>query len=285
MSTVDPRVARAEREQRAQGSPGQALLATLYSLLALAAGSSAAYGFICVMDGFRLMSINGIFDSWDSPLKMTWPFFLFPGIFGLIIFRSLANRAAMRFGGGYGKFLRAFPFSSFGVLVVTACAPFLMTAPSTVGVNEDPTFNNPEAWGLVSWIWYWAPYVAPVLVFIWVIIMLISGIRGIRKGNRATNLVQFGTRTTGRVIEVTGGNTEINGMPLITLSVQFTDTMGTVRYVTKRKPIPAGQIPVVDQPVLVIYDPTNPTDEKNIMLGLGAADAIGNMVSSPSPQF
>ncbi len=279
MNTIDPRIARAEREQRRQGSAGQAFLAILFSLLSVMAGASVAYGVVSSLDAFRLMSINGIFDGWDSPISHQSPLFLFPGILGSIILVPLKIKAAKRFGGGLGKALKIFPSTMFGAFLISLLAPVLMTAPTTVGVNEDPTFNDPEAWGAVSWMWYAVPFVVPGVMLIVVVIMLAVGIRGVRKQTRATDLVQHGVRVTGKVIEVSGGSTLVNGMPLVTVSVQYTDRTGVVRYVTKKKPIPYPQVPVLDQKVLVIYDPADVANEKKIMLGLGASDFIEDALS------
>lgn len=273
MSTIDPRATAAERAARRQGSLGQLALALGGSVLATVGGAGFAYGLLCATDTFRMMAMNGIFDTWESPIGDLWPFFLFPGIFAMLV-AGVGQKAAAAYGGRIGPILLTIPFGVLGALLIAVRAPQLMTAPSEVGTKLDPSFNEPEVWDTAAWIAYGAPAVAPVLVAVIAIIVVISRIRSVRKAQLLGRLAESGNRVVGTIVEVTGGSTEINGQPLITFTTQFVDHLGTPRFVTKRKPMPVSAIPRVDQRGIVFFEPAHVDDEKRIAVGIGADDAV-----------
>lgn len=249
------------------------------SLVAVVGGASFGFGLLCALDTFRVMSMNGIFDSWESPIADQWPIFLLPGIFGGVLVGAIGRKAAAAYGGRLGATLLVIPFTLIGVLAVATAAPQLMTPPSQLGTKLDPAFNHPEPWQLDAWVAYWAPFAAPGVVGVALLVVLVVRVRSMRKAAFAARLVEQGRRVEGTVTEVGGGSTEVNGQLLITFTVRFVDHHGTTRFVTKRKPVPLAQLPSVGQRAVVFFEPEHVGDEGRIAVGFGSDTDLDDALS------
>jgi hypothetical protein len=272
MSTVDPRVVRAQRQARGGGI--RAFLAILAAIVHMGLWTLAGYGFGMIFDSFRLMSINQVGEGWDSPYddSIPVPFFvgIFVGAFLGFVFTSLVSRFIGRGAGILAPFVTA----TLGIAIGLTLFIPLWTKPQAYG-GLVPFLDGDaaEPWGAGAWISFWLPIWLPalfgVLFLVFLVVTLVAMVRGRRTVARAQHLLHDGRRTQGVVTEARYTGVEINGLPYVAFTVQFRDLAGTDRWVSKRGTFPPTSTPRAGDPAAVWFDPMNPGDQKNILVGLG----------------
>jgi hypothetical protein len=289
MSTVDPRVVRAEREARAAKSPGSVVAAVIVGLVHAAIWGAAGYGLGMVLDTFRLMSVNQVGEGWDSGFEDGIGIFLpvasiiVGSIFGFVFTGRMA-----RFGLAAAT-IAPFCTAFFGLTVGFVLFIPSWTPPQTFG--EKVPFMEGDAsepWGVWEWISYYLPYWLPAalaLVFVILLVALIATLsKAQRKAARMSDMAARGTKVPGVVTEAIATGLEIQGLPRIQFTVKFRDNAGTERWVTKKSTFPPAAIPRAGDPAVVWFDPLTPGNEKSIMVGLGpdAAKVAGGVQDAPT---
>lgn len=243
-----------------------------------ASGALLMYVFAGLMDKFRIMRTNGVMDSWESsfsmPLMLMIPLLAF-GIIANSVLRSAVATAARQLTGRAGAALRMIPFGTLGAFVVSLFLVRLMTAPTTVGWKEDPTFGHREAWDWSAWVFYYLPFVLPVLLAAIALMWVWFGFTEVRADRRRGNAVTNGSSAPGRITALTSGPAAADGTARLAVSLQFTDHTGAPRHATVIRPAPLGQTYSIGQPVVVFYDRNNPTNEAAVTFGLAATDTTG----------
>ncbi|WP_223692363.1 DUF3592 domain-containing protein [Leifsonia poae] len=279
MSTIDPRVARADREARAAKGPRSALAGVLVLIVHIALWVAAGYGLGGLLDTFRLMGVNQVGTGWDSAysdtFSMLWPI---AAVFAGSIFGFVVTSRLRRFGL-VAAALAPFTTGTLGVAIGLALFIPAWTPAQAYGEKVPFLAGDPsEPWGFGSWVAYWMPVWLPALFAVAFLLLLLAALRaGVRAQAREKQMVDLaanGRRVHGTVTESVATGVEIQGMPRIRFTVRFTDTNGVDRWVTKKGTFPPASLPREGDPAVVWFDPLNPGDEKGIVVGLGpdAAD-------------
>lgn len=192
------------------GTLARAIVMSLGSLLS---GALLIYALIPIVDKFRLMQTNGIFDTWDTStnLGLNGPL-LMAAIVGGSVFRPAASRAVRDVDGRVGEVLRVVPFGTLGAFLVSLAGPRMMTAPTTVGWLEDPTFGNREEWGTLSWVFYALPYALTVLLGIGVLIAIWHGLVEVRADRRRGSQTLHHDNTEGMTMGLFGKRDKQEGL-------------------------------------------------------------------------
>ncbi|MEV7972887.1 DUF3592 domain-containing protein [Cellulomonas sp. NPDC089187] len=247
---------------------GSTTKAVLLSLVSAVVGALIAYAFIPVANRFRVMSTMGVFDERRDVPGPTGgaALLMIVALVAAVVLRWVVSRSVATVEGRVGTVLRVTPFGTLGALVVCLFAASMMTAPTTVGWDEDPVFGQREAWDATGWAFYSLPVAAPVVLGLIAVIRIGYGIASARSTRRRTSPVTGGLRASGRITQVSGA-AEVQGS-LLTVSVDFTDHTGMTRHVTTQRPAMPGQQLQAGQPVVVFYDPV---DHTKVTFGLAAA--------------
>jgi hypothetical protein len=274
MSTVDPRITRAEKAEQALRSGRSLAAAVVLGFAHLALWALAGYGFGQTYDSARLSSINQVGPAWQSRFDGELPWLFIVGITLGAILGFLFTGTLRRFTGGAAALLGPLVTGSFGIALGIALFYPDWTAPQRVGqllgfLDADP----PVEWGVGAWISYWLPVWLPALFAaigsILLVVTLLVGRAAQRKTKRMLAVVETGTRVEGRVSEVRATGVEISGLPYLQFSVAFRDHAGVDRWVTKKSTFPTASIPREGDPALVWFDPQHVADQSRIVVGLG----------------
>ncbi|MDO9395993.1 MAG: hypothetical protein Q7T71_05575 [Herbiconiux sp.] len=280
MSTIDPRVARAQKAERGRRSGRSAAAAVVVGLLHLGLWTVAGYGFGELYDVPRLMSINQVGEGWDSRFDGI-PVLFIVGIFAGSVLGFVFMGLAGRLLGLAGSVLAPLVTGSFGIALGLLLFQPQWTAPQSYGELSGFLPGDPATpWDTGAWIAYHLPVWLPLLfaalgaLLLAVLLLAVSAAR--RKAKRMAEVIDTGRRVKGAVSEVRPTGTEINGMPYLEFTVAFRDHLGTERWVTKKFAFPPGQLPRAGDPALVWFVPAEVDDQKSIVVGLGpeAAEAV-----------
>ncbi|MCM3656270.1 DUF3592 domain-containing protein [Agromyces mediolanus] len=280
MSTIDPAAARRERLERQRGSTGAALAAAAFALLLVATSAVIGYSFAGIFDTFRLMELNSVFSNWESQMPNT-AFGLPIGILTTIAAWAFYAKWNHRFTGDSSRFVGVGPLTlvlaGLAIGLWIGCAAW--TAPDQPGMQIDPTFGEDEVWGVGAWIFYAAQWWLPALFGVLAIAAFFAGVAGRRRSAGRTALIErmlvTGRRARGVVTESTLPSGEASSV-LFALTVKFTDTSGTDRWVKRVAKYRAAEVPPVGAPVTVLYDPAAPGDTSRIFVSSGPAETAAD---------
>jgi hypothetical protein len=274
MSTVDPRILRAEKEERSRRSGGRIGIVVILGIVHLGLWALAGYGFGMTFDTMRLMAVNQVGDGWDSRFDGVVPIPFIVGVtLGAILGFALTG-ASGRLLGLAGATLLPLSTGAAGIAIGLALFYPEWTPPESYGqlLGFMPG-DAPEPWDTAAWVQYWMPVWLPIVFGVVAAILLIavvlaaSGAR--RKAKRMTERVTTGRRVAGVVTEVLPTGMEINGMPRLQFTVTFRDLAGVDRWVTKKGNFSPAALPRAGDAAVVWFDPLNPGSEKDIVVGLG----------------
>jgi hypothetical protein len=280
MSTIDPRVARAQKAEQSRSSGRSYLIAVIVAVVHTALWGLAGFGGGMILDTFRLMSINQV-GAWDGAYSDTLPWLFFVGVFvGAATGFALTGRVTVVLGGRAG--MSAPFFTAFLGLAIGLGTFFpAWTAPQSVGFqNGFIEGDERTAWGVGAWIMYSLPWLLPTVFGVIALLALIGVIRGAVTGRRRVDgirsMVQTGTRIVGDVSEVVPTGVEVAGNPYVQLTVHYRDAGGTERWVTKRHAFPPTALPRTGDVYTVWYDPLDPANEKKIVIAPGDSDGTAS---------
>jgi TctA family transporter len=273
MSTVDPRILRAQNEERARRSGLPVMIAVIVGLLHLGLWTLAGYGFGTLYDVARLMSMNQVGDGWESRhdgVPVLFLIGLFGGSFGGFAFTASLSRLRL----GPAAFLAPLVTGCFGIALGLALFASQWTPPQAVGEKLGFVEGDaPEPWGFDAWVNYTLPTWLPALVaglgVLLLIVTVLAASARRRKEKRMAEVIETGRRALGTVSEVRATGTEINDMPYLEFSVAFRDHLGGERWVTKKSVFPPGSVPRPGDPAVVWFVPETVGDQKTIVVGLG----------------
>ncbi|GAA2221671.1 hypothetical protein N1031_02690 [Herbiconiux moechotypicola] len=281
MSTIDPRILRAQKEERSRRSGTAAVIAVLVGAVHAGLWGLAGYGFGGLYDTLRLMSMNQVGDGWDSPYQDVPALFLVGVIAGSIlgfVFTGALGRLRLGAAALLGPFVTAFAGIAAGLWLFTPS----WTPPQAVG--EKLGFLDGDAsepWGFDAWANYtlptWLPAVFAALAVVLLFVCVLTASARRRKERRMAELVETGRRVPGTVSEVRVTGVEINGLPYLEFTVAFRDHLGAERWVTKKNTFAPGDVPRAGDPAVVWFAPESVGDQKSIVVGLGpeARNAAG----------
>lgn len=272
MSTVDPRIARAQRAERRRG-PAGVLFAVLVALLHLALWALAGYGGGQMLDSMRLMAVNRVGEGWDSPYD-GMPVLFLVGVVGGSILGFFLTSVLSRFLSIGAATIAPLLTGAAGIAAGLAIFSSLWTPPEKVGYHRGLAEGDPpEPWDTGVWIAYalpiWLPLLFAVVAFVLAITFAVTLARAQRKSRVAAELVETGRKVRGTVTEVRDTGVEVSGLPFLEFTVRFQDAEGTDRWVTKKGTFPPAEQPRAGDPVAVWFDPLAPGDQKRILVGLG----------------
>ncbi|MCL2849935.1 MAG: DUF3592 domain-containing protein [Micrococcales bacterium] len=255
MSTIDPAEVRrhgagAQAQQR-RTNPAVGLLALVASAAGcLVSGYFVGRSFAGTFAVFRWMVANGINElSADPPYW--WGFLV--GIPGLAAVPAYAA-ASRRFTGG-----AVLPVSG-----LTLCFAAMTWGVWVQGVQWDgsnATIIYRSGGPSQNWFLDHADVWLPALFAVITVTVLGRGIwsfvqRG-AKTRRTHSLLDTAMRVPGTVAEARPTGVEVNGCPVMEVTVRFVDHTGTSRRVTKRATFAPAAIPGPGTPATVLYDPAD----------------------------
>lgn len=278
MNTVDPAQARRARLERWRGHPGVLAGAIVASAVLLVFGFLAGYGFGGILEQFRTMAIDSVFDDRgdsEPPYEGIWGTV---GFLGAIAAGALAGTAARRYQGRPTS--PAFP----AVLALAATSVGLWVSslgwlpPLAVGIAVDPVFHTDEKWGFWGWSMYYADWWAPAGLLVLTVLALVYAVKVTREYAEMVRarerLLTYGRRVPGEVVEVKlriAGDESGSRVVGATVTVAFFDTAGVRRWVTRR----TSETSVAGF-VEVLFDPARPGDEKSIFVTLRREPALSD---------
>ncbi|MGD8169318.1 DUF3592 domain-containing protein [Herbiconiux sp. P16] len=274
MSTVDPRIARAEKEDRSRRSGRSAGIVTILGIVHVGLWALAAYGFGMTFDTMRLMAVNQVGDGWDSRFDGVLPIPFIVGVtVGAILGFVLTGAAGRLLGLAAATLLPLFT-GALGITIGLAIFYDEWTPPESYGqrLGFNPG-DAPEPWDAAAWGQYWIPVWLPVVfgviaaVLLIAVVLTASGAR--RRAKRMAERVTSGRKVAGVVTEVLPTGVEINGLPRLQFTVTFRDQAGVDRWVTKKGTFSPAALPRAGDAAVVWFDPLNPGLEKDIVVGLG----------------
>ncbi len=281
MNTVDPARARHDRVERWRGSPGMLAGAVVASVATLALGYLTGIGFGELVEQFRTMAIDSVFDDrgdGEPPYLVVWGTF---GFLGCIATGNLAAAAARRYLGRPSA--PAFP------IAVGLAAHTLGTwvssrewlPPLAVGTEVDPVFHEDEEWGLWAWVMYYADWWLPALMLVVTSLAVLQIVRLTRRdtelARQRERLLRYGRRVPAEVVEVTlriatseSGSRAVGA----TVTVSFVDLAEVQHWVTCRTP----DVGIATGAGLaeVLFDPERPTHAKSIFVALRRHPALSD---------
>lgn len=271
MSTVDPRIARAQRAQRLRGPRG-ILLAVLVGIAHLALWGLAGFGAGQLLDTFRLMAMNQAGEGWNSPYDGV-PFLFLIGVLGGSVLGFVFTSTLSRVTSLTPAVLAPFLTAAAGLAAGLALFSSLWTPPEMVGYRRGLLGAEHEPWDAGAWIHYtapmWLPMLFAVIAFVLAVSFAVALARGQRKARVAAEILETGRKTRGTVTEVRGTGVEVQGLPFVHFTVSFQDTAGTTRWVSKKGSFPEANLPREGDVAAVWFDPLRPDDEHRILVGLG----------------
>ena len=267
MSTVDPAVARARRQERQKGGAGSLLSLLVAATGCLVTGYLFGRGFAGIFGMFRWMASEGI-NSMSTSEGPPYFWGVFVGVFVGIWMQTWYRRAGQRFTGGSGLPVRGMALvaaaATYGVwLQVGRWETVAEVGYGTMGTGEE-SWRKPWGWG--AWFMYYADRWLPIAFAAVTVLILLFGIGSfLRRGakqERARGLLATGLRARGAVTEAVWTGVEIHGLKLVQFTVQFTDQAGAARWVTKRATFGPTAMPRTGMPATVLYDPADMAENK-----------------------
>ena len=274
MSTVDPRILRAEKQERSRRSGRRVGVVIILGIVHAGLWALAGYGFGQIFDTMRLMAINQVGDGWDSRFDGTMPILFIAGVVLGALLGFAVTGAAGRLLGMAGATLLPVFTGAAGIAIGLALFYPEWTPPESYGQLLGFTDGDASTpWDTSAWIQYWMPVWLPVVFGIAAVILLVavvltaSGAR--RKAKRVAERVTTGRKVAGVVTEVLPTGMEINGLPRLQFTVTFRDLAGIDRWVTKKGNFSPAALPRAGDAAVVWFDPLNPGSEKDIAVGLG----------------
>lgn len=271
MSTVDPRIARAQRARRLRGPRG-VLLAAGIALAHVALWALAGFGAGQLLDIFRLMAINRAGDGWDSPYDGV-PLLFLIGVLGGSLLGFVLTTTLNRMTSLAAAMIAPFLTAAAGLATGLALFSSMWTPPEMVGYRRGLVGAEHEPWDAGAWIHYtapiWLPMLFAVIAFALAVWFALALARSHRKARIAAELLESGRKVRGSVTEVLSTGREVNGMPFVQFTVSFPDASGTTRWVTKKGSFPHADVPRAGDVAAVWFDPLRPDDAQRIMVGLG----------------
>lgn len=271
MSTVDPRIARAQRAERLRGPRG-VVLAIVVGIAHFALWGLAGFGAGQLLDTFRLMTINQVGEGWNSPYR-GMPFVFLIGVLGGSVLGFVFTSTLSRHTSLTAAVIAPFLTAAAGLATGLALFSSLWTPPELVGYRRGLLGAEHEPWDAWAWIHYtlpmWLPMLFAVIAFVLAVSFAVALARSQRKAKVAAELVETGRKTRGSVTEVRSTGVEVHGLPFVHFTVSFQDAAGTTRWVTKKGSFPPEDLPREGDAAAVWFDPLRPDDEHRIMVGLG----------------
>jgi hypothetical protein len=281
VNTVDPAQARHDRVERWRGSPGMLAGAIVASVATLGLGYVAGWGFGKLVEQFRTMAIDSVFDDrgdGEPPYQEVWGTF---GFLGCIAAGNLAAAAARRYRGWPSA--PAFPVALglAGHTVGTWVSSRGWLPPLAVGTEVDPVFHEDEKWGLGAWVMYYADWWLPALMLAVTSLAVFLIIRLARRhadmARERERLLTYGARVPADVVEVTlriasgeSGRRAVGA----TVTVSFVDLAEVQHWVTRR----TKEVGLMTGAGLaeVLFDPERPTRDKSIFVALRRHPALSD---------
>ncbi|EMD24746.1 hypothetical protein [Amycolatopsis azurea] len=277
MNTVDPERARHDRLERLRGDRRLLVAAVLASMVTLACGFVAGHGFGELLEQFRTMAIDSVFDDrgdGEPPYGPVWGTF---GFLGCLAAGGLAGAAARRYQGrpSAPAFL-AVPALAASTLGIWESSRGWLP-PLAVGTAVDPVFHEDEKWGFGAWLMYYADRWAPALLFVLTALVSWYAVRASRRYAEMVRtrdrLLRHGRRAPAEIVEVklrlTGdeSGTRVVGA---NVTVSFLDLSGVRHWATRR----TRDTTIATAEVL--FDPVSPDDDKKIFVALRRHPTLGD---------
>ncbi|WP_410631480.1 hypothetical protein [Amycolatopsis sp. cmx-4-83] len=281
VNTVDPARARRERLERWHGNPWLLAGIAVASVATPALGLLAGLGFGGILEQFRTMAIDSVFDDrgdGDPPYVLMWGTF---GLLGCLLAATLAGAAARRYrarpSGPVFPAVLALAGSTVGVAV--SARDWL--PPLAVGTAVDPVFHHDEPWGFWAWVCYYADWWAPALLLGLTLLTLgwavADGRRQTRLAATRDRLLAHGCRVPAAVVDVKlrlAGDESGTRIVGSTVTVSYTDPAGVRRWATRRSR--ETELAVGPGGAEVLFDPARPADEKAVFVALRRHPALAD---------
>lgn len=281
MNTVDPAQVRQDRIERWRGSPAMLVSAVAASVATLVLGYVAGMGFGSMVEQFRTMAIDSVFDDRGDgapPYESVWGTF---GFLGCIAAGHLAAAAARRYQGR--PTTPAFPVAL--ALLAHTLGTWVSSRgwlpPLAVGVEVDPVFHDDEEWGLWAWVMYYADRWMPSLMLA---VTSLAVVLIVRLARRQAELVRererlliYGRRVPADVVEVklrVVSNESGSRAVGATVTVSFVD-LAEVRHWATCRTQEVG-IATGAGRAEVLFDPERPTREKSIFVTFQRRPALSD---------
>ncbi|MFI9454333.1 hypothetical protein [Amycolatopsis sp. NPDC052450] len=277
MNTVDPARARYERIERLRGDRRLLVGAILASAATLVCGFVTGHGFGEILEQFRTMAIDSVFDDrgdGDPPYRAIWGTF---GLLGCFASGCLAGVAVRRYQGRQSG--PAFP----AVLALAASTLGLWDAsrewlpPLAVGVAVDPVFHTDEKWGFWGWLMYYADLWMPASLLLLTLLALWYTVgvsrRHAEMARTRERLLRSGRRVPAEIVDVKlrlGGDESGTRVVGADVTVMFADLAGVRHWVTRR----TRDTTIAGAEVL--FDPASPADDKKIFVALRRHPALSD---------
>lgn len=269
MSTTDPAAARRAKAAAQQGSTRALALTIVWAVLLLGVGVVVGYALGAVLGEVRDMNVNSLFSDTPDPEHPWWAMPV--AVIGSIVTFGMYSMWNHRWSGRASEFVGVGPVS---IWLVGAAAGLWWTTSTQwapvdqVGTAVDPVFGQDEVWGVGGRIWYTAAWWIPALVTMLAVTALIGGAvtrrgQGGRRG-RLEELLRTGRRVDGVVTAVSGSTAHDASFTLLRWTFTFTDLQGRQRWVDRTEGFRDGTGPVLGATVVVVFDPTRPSDRKRI---------------------
>ncbi|RSN27628.1 hypothetical protein DL990_29250 [Amycolatopsis sp. WAC 01416] len=281
MNTVDPARARYERIERLRGDRRLLVGAILASAVTLVCGFVTGHGFGALLEQFRTMAIDSVFDDrgdGEPPYGSIWGTF---GLLGCLAAGNLARAAMRRYQGRRSG--PAFPV----VLAFAASTLGLWESsrgwlpPLAVGTAVDPVFHTDEKWGFWAWLMYYADLWMPAFLLLLTLLALWYAVQVSRHqaelARTRERLLRHGRRVPAEVVEVKlrmGGDESGTRVVGADVTVSFVDLSGVRHWVTRR----TGDTTIAGAEVL--FDPASPADDKKIFVALRRHPALSDWLSA-----
>ncbi len=277
MNTVDPAKARHDRIERLRGDRRLLAGAILASAVTLVCGFFAGHGFGDVLEQFRTMAIDSIFDDrgdGEPPYGPLWGTF---GLLGCLTAGNLAAAATRRYQGRSSgpafPIVAAFAASTLGLWYSSRD----WLPPLAVGTAVDPVFHEDEKWGLWAWFLYYAGWWAPAFLFVLTVLALWYAVQVSRRHAETVRtrewLLRHGRRVPAGIVEVKlrlAGDESGTRVAGANVTVVFTDGAGVRHWVTRR----TRDTTIATAEVL--FDPASPADDKKIFVAFRRHPALSD---------
>jgi MFS family permease len=277
MNTVDPARARHDRIERWRGDRRLLVGAIVASAVTLVCGFLAGHGFGTMVEMFRTMAIDSVFDDRgdsEPPYGLVWGTF---GFVGCLLAAALAGGAVRRYQGRPSgpafPIVLAFAAITFG----TGDSAREWLSPLAVGTAVDPVFHEDEKWGFWAWLMYYADRWMPLLMLVLTLLVLWYAVQVSRRYAEMVRtrdwLLAHGRRVPAQIVEVKvhlGGDESGKRAVGATVTLCFADLAGVRHWVTRR----TRDTTIATAEVL--FDPASPDDDKKIFVALRRCPALSD---------
>ncbi|KZB88734.1 hypothetical protein [Amycolatopsis regifaucium] len=277
MNTVDPARARHDRIECLRGDGRLLVGGILASAVTPACGFLAGHGFGTLVEMFRTMAIDSVFDDRgdsDPPYGVMWGTF---GFVGCLFAATLAGSALRRYQGRPSG--PAFPIVLVfaAITLGTGDSSREWLPPLAVGTAVDPVFHENEEWGFWAWLMYYADRWVPLLMLVLTLLVLWYAVQDSRRyaemARTRDRLLTYGRRVPARIAEVEvhlGGDESAKRAVGAIVTLCFDDLAGVRHWVTRR----TRDTTIATAEVL--FDPASPDDDKKIFVALRRCPALSD---------